>query len=668
MKSSVGRSSLVVRRLITATIVALGLVALLLRLWGVGWSLPYVDHPDEPAVVNVVLRIVEGRLDPQFFFYPSLMLYLQALLLKVHFVLGLRTGLYQAPLQLPPTTDFLTSIPRAFVWARSLTALLSTATVVVIAQGARRFAGWRAALLAGALLAFAPWAVTHAHFITVDAPAALFATAAVLAAAQVYERGVWRDYLVAGLLAGLATATKYQAALVALPLIVAHLLRWRGQVLARGGRLVVAGLIAAAVFFITSPYILLDFPAFSRDIRTLVSSYNGAHGDITGRWPILQYLGFLWRDGLGPIPALFSLAGLWALGRRRPALLAVLLAFPLALLVVSLQAQTHFWRNLLPLQPPLLLIAAVGAVAVWDLLRRYIARPLRPAAAALLFLSAAGPSLVGALDGDAGLARPDSRIAAQEVIRRRWPGVRVATELSHPLNWSGLTQSTPVQYLPLHPLAWYRQQGFGLLLASSDARRSYDWTPDYRPLLDGSSIVATYGRPGDGYRGPQIDLIETGLSPATIPSHTPQARLGSLDLLGATTGRLQEKTTGPEVILGRTFKVGAVLSLTAFWTARSPMASASYTIFLHLRDAEGRNLAQRDAPPWNGLFPPSSWPPNQLVADRLDLPLPANLPPGAYHLVMGLYDSATQQRFPVTTNGTRLPNDEIDLGEIEIMR
>ncbi|HSH79553.1 MAG TPA: hypothetical protein VLA19_13600, partial [Herpetosiphonaceae bacterium] len=87
----------------------LGLAALALRGWGAGWSLPYADHPDEPAVINVVLRIIEGRLDPDFFFYPSLMLYLQALNFKLHFWWGLRSGVYSAPLQLPATTDIYTA-------------------------------------------------------------------------------------------------------------------------------------------------------------------------------------------------------------------------------------------------------------------------------------------------------------------------------------------------------------------------------------------------------------------------------------------------------------------------------------------------------------------------------------------------------------------------------
>ncbi|HZG65556.1 MAG TPA: hypothetical protein VEZ12_02375, partial [Herpetosiphonaceae bacterium] len=102
-------------RVVLLGMVALPALAFGLRIWGVAWSLPYVDHPDEPAVMNVVLRIVEGRPDPDFFFYPSLILYLQALVVKAHLWWGTQTGLYPAGLALPATTDFWTTIPSIFV-------------------------------------------------------------------------------------------------------------------------------------------------------------------------------------------------------------------------------------------------------------------------------------------------------------------------------------------------------------------------------------------------------------------------------------------------------------------------------------------------------------------------------------------------------------------------
>ncbi|NJL33308.1 MAG: hypothetical protein HC893_04925, partial [Chloroflexaceae bacterium] len=85
----------------------------------------------------------------------------------------------------------------------------------------------------------------------------------------------------------------------------------------------------------------------------------------------MAYLRFHWRESLGPLPSLLVLVGIVALARRNPAQLAVLLAYPLLIILALLRLEVHFYRNLLPAQAPLLLLAGIGAVALWD-----YARPL----------------------------------------------------------------------------------------------------------------------------------------------------------------------------------------------------------------------------------------------------------------------------------------------------
>lgn len=653
------------RRSVMLATVALVLVALGLRVWGVAWSLPYVDHPDEPAVMNVILRIVQGQLDPNFFFYPSLILYLQALVVKTQLWWGLSNGLYTTPLVLPPTTDFYTSFPGIFIWARLFTAVCGTATVAVVATWGRRFFGTRTTLLAAALLAISPWAIQHAHYVTVDVPTTLFATLALFGACQVVVRGDWRDYVLAGVLLGLAAATKYQSGFVVISLVCAHCLRWRVASLRQAGRLVVAGLGSLAVFLLCSPFIVLDFAAFWRDVSTLLSSYEQAHGDVIGAWPVGAYADFITQVLFGIIPAVCALLGLGLLARRRPALLVVMLVFPVVLIGLLLRPQTHFWRNLLPIQPVLLVIATTGAVGGWELLRTYLGawprRVLATAGLGLLLM----PTMLDALRETGRLALPDSRIAAQEMIRANFPGVRVASELSHQLVWNGLSQATAVEYLPLHPAAWYRAQGYGLLLASSTPRRSYEWTAPYQPLLAATRIVKTLGGPGSRYRGPRIDVLDTGLSPADAAQQV-QAQAGPLRLTGVTIGRLVPGTTADTLEQTDEFTAGERLGLLLFWSRVEEASAAQYTLFVHLRDNAGNNLAQIDIPPWPGLFPPQLWPADAPVTDRIDLALPPNLPPGSCRLVLGLYDAASMSRFPLTVDGLRQGGDELVVATITV--
>jgi hypothetical protein len=87
-----------------------------------------------------------------------------------------------------------------------------------------------------------------------------------------------------------------------------------------------------------------------------------------------------------------------------------------------------------------------------------------------------------------------------------------------------------------------------------------------------------------------------------------------------------------------------------------------YTTFLHLRNAAGETVAQKDQPPLNGAYPTSLWERGEIISDTLTLSLPSDLPPGPYHLVTGLYDFQTGQRLTIPGN----PANEVNLTDVEL--
>lgn len=100
---------------------------------------------------------------------------------------------------------------------------------------------------------------------------------------------------------------------------------------------------------------------------------------------------------------------------------------------------------------------------------------------------------------------------------------------------------------------------------------------------------------------------------------------------------------GPEIRLyGATVAQTAPDRLTVklVWGARYPIA-ANYGISLRLRDATGREVQVMDTQPGYGFLPTSLWRPGEMVTDRYEFPLPADLPQGTeYTLHVVLY------RFP----------------------
>ena len=91
------------------------------------------------------------------------------------------------------------------------------------------------------------------------------------------------------------------------------------------------------------------------------------------------------------------------------------------------------------------------------------------------------------------------------------------------------------------------------------------------------------------------------------------------------------------------YKAGDTASVTLFWQARVTPQS-SYTVFIHLQDADDRLLVQSDVLPVNGARPTSGWKPDEVIEDRREINLPNPLAPGPYKLTVGMYDANTGAR------------------------
>ena len=90
-------------------------------------------------------------------------------------------------------------------------------------------------------------------------------------------------------------------------------------------------------------------------------------------------------------------------------------------------------------------------------------------------------------------------------------------------------------------------------------------------------------------------------------------------------------------------------------------------VFVHLRDAgDTTAVAQHDGDPVRGYTPTSRWEPGELVVDEHTLTLPADLAPGRYKLVVGMYDPTTVQNIPVRAGTATLPGDRVLVTEVEV--
>lgn len=93
---------------------------------------------------------------------------------------------------------------------------------------------------------------------------------------------------------------------------------------------------------------------------------------------------------------------------------------------------------------------------------------------------------------------------------------------------------------------------------------------------------------------------------------------------------------------------GAALSFRLLWESLS-RTSTDYTVFVHVVNRDGVNVAQKDQQPLAGFAPTRLWEPGLDYRDEYHLPLPPDLPAGEYSVRVGLYTLAGG-RLPVLQN------------------
>jgi hypothetical protein len=117
---------------------------------------------------------------------------------------------------------------------------------------------------------------------------------------------------------------------------------------------------------------------------------------------------------------------------------------------------------------------------------------------------------------------------------------------------------------------------------------------------------------------------------------------------------------------------GGILPVALAWQSADPApAPLDYIVFLHLRDANGRTVANADATPtWYVPYPTSRWQGTVdgpfTTWDMHSVVLPPDLAPGRYSLVTGWYDWQSGQRLPVTGPDGNTSGDEHVLGYVDV--
>ena len=422
----VSRLAACVRRLDWSVwaLVAVALLALVPRLYGLNWDANNHLHPDERAIVfKAICLSLPGTpraagcdpaytgpgwffspsspLNPHFFAYGTLPQYLLAAV--THLLAWITTITHGrfTPADGGAWDDF----NHFTLVGRALSAIFDAGSVFVAGLLGRRLSGCWAGLLAAALVAVTPFEVQVAHFYAVDTlllffvmltllgsiglaqgPRELPTVAPVVAGDEPAPTPGFGHALRWGLLTGvgcgLAFAVKVSAAPLLVPIAIALLLRWRRRGFDEAAlALFCAGAVALTTFLITSPYALIDWPNFSAQVNEQAQLSRGALDypyvrQFTGDQPFLYQLGQLLRFDMGWAAGLLGLSGfVWAAARLWRGLnddWAIVVGWLAVYFAVVGSSYTQFSRYMLPVFAPLCVCGAAALVALsrWRGVRR----------------------------------------------------------------------------------------------------------------------------------------------------------------------------------------------------------------------------------------------------------------------------------------------------------
>ena len=411
--------------------IALGAVlalALGLRVWGVKHGLPYAYNADENAhFVTRSIGLFGHDWDPRYYVNPPAYTYLAHILLSLWF--GGREGV---------TSSFAADPTEIWILTRVLAAVLGTLAVWLAYLAAARLLDRRVALLGAAIYSVSFLPVFYSKLALNDVPTLTGVGLALWGAAGVLRFGRMRDYVIAGLGLGLASATKYTGGIVLIPLVVAAAAQ-----LGPSGRLValrglgIALVVAAATFLAANPYAILDHEAFWEGLQR----QSQAAGDTSGKLGLEQdngYLYYLWSFGwgLGWVPLVLAAGGavwLWFRERR----LFWVLATPVVVFVVFMGSQErYFGRWLMPVFPFVCILAAYAALQLAALGGRFMPA-LRSTFVALAVIAVCEQGLVYSIHSGLVMSRDDTRNLARDWMVANVPlGDRIVLEPIVPGLWT----------------------------------------------------------------------------------------------------------------------------------------------------------------------------------------------------------------------------------------
>lgn len=370
------------------------LLAILLRI--IGTYPGYLNHPDEPKIVDAALNITfHLGFEPVAFYYGSLLPIIYALLnfivvlptyiflyLPINFILSLLQGkesLVGCIVDNSFSSCALQSYSKEFFLylTRYETAFLSSFSVVLVYFLSKKLFSQKIGVLAAFLTSINYRHVQSSHFVLADGPLIVFIILSILLSLRLLQNKSLRNYIAAGVGVGLILSIKYFVYTIPV-FIVCHILsslqlkilKHKLQSLINI-RAFISFFVAFSIFSIINLYIYFDFQNAKEQFDLNAMFYQTSDLSLQSLFQFLKIplfpLYYLYKYGIGEYLSIAALLGviisIYKYPKSTLILSAILLPFFYIFLVIS---GATYVRNYSAVIPLLLLFSAVSVFAILD--------------------------------------------------------------------------------------------------------------------------------------------------------------------------------------------------------------------------------------------------------------------------------------------------------------
>lgn len=335
-------------------------------------------HGDETAIWGSASQMIKlNTFDPGRYDYPATAMLINAFFYKYFFIplswvkyyLTNINSMIDGTVKFPPTVAEAKRVFGIYIlgvreinslfWSRYITAAFGVGTVFLTYLLSKKIFSKRVGLLAALFLTFNYRNVMNSHITLPDIYNAFFILLALISYWNLYKKPDRKNYLIAGLLAGLAFSIKYQYFAI-IPLFFIHFkLVFENKFSLKklfDIKFIMSGFAIILVFLLTNPYFFMNLEIVIGKMQEEFKKYGMGTNTLN-----LYPLSYLYHIDYGPIQFVLVILGLtWGLIKKTyKSIFLLSLVIPSYYMFIYYSHGGFYVRNFIPTTPILLIFASL---------------------------------------------------------------------------------------------------------------------------------------------------------------------------------------------------------------------------------------------------------------------------------------------------------------------